>query len=52
MLPDRPALVHDLTRPVPRAQLSARATLGLWVLRVLVTLLSAMVVYTFVVGLH
>jgi hypothetical protein len=34
-------------RPVPRAQLGRRATIALWVLRVLVIILSAMVSYTF-----
>jgi hypothetical protein len=34
-------------RPVPRAQLSRRAMIALWALRVLVIILSAMVIYTF-----
>lgn len=34
-------------QPVPRAQLGRRATIGLWALRVLVIILSAMVIYTF-----
>jgi hypothetical protein len=32
--------------------LTRRITVGLWALRVIVTLLSVMVVYTFVVGLQ
>jgi len=40
-------LVLDKSRPVPRAQLSRRATAALWALRVFVLLLSAMVIYAF-----
>ena len=35
-------------RPVPRAQLGRRAMIALWALRVLVIILTAMVIYTFV----
>jgi hypothetical protein len=41
-------LVADRSRPLPRAQLSARATALLWTLRVVVVVLSVMVIYTFV----
>jgi hypothetical protein len=41
-------LVADKSRPVPRAQLSRRAKIGLWALRVFVLVVSAMVIYTFV----
>jgi hypothetical protein len=44
-------LVERRSTPVDRARLSRRATLGLWALRVLVVVLSAMVVYTFVAQL-
>jgi hypothetical protein len=41
-------LAAETSRPVPRARLSGRARAGLWALRVFVTSLGAMVVYTFV----
>jgi hypothetical protein len=41
-------LVADTSRPLPRKRLSAGGTAGLWALRVFVTTLSAMVIYTFV----
>lgn len=44
-------LVEHRSRPVAPAPLSRPATLGLWALRVLVIVLSAMVVYTFVAQL-
>jgi len=44
-------LVAETRRPVPRAQLSPRAAAGLWVLRIAVVLLSAMVLYAFVARL-
>lgn len=44
-------LVADKSRPLPRAPLSRRASLGLWALRVFVVIISAMVVYTFVAQL-
>jgi hypothetical protein len=40
--------VAETSRRVPRAQLSARATAGLWALRVFVVLVSLMVIYTFI----
>jgi hypothetical protein len=45
---EREQLAVDRARPVPRAELSARANLALWALRVFVGTLSAMVIYTFV----
>ena len=44
-------LVAERSRPVARARLSRRASLGLWLLRVFVVIVSAMVIYTFVSGL-
>jgi len=44
---DRDQLVADTRRPVPRASLSRRASVGLWALRVFVIAVSAMVLYTF-----
>jgi hypothetical protein len=44
--------VAATSRPVPRAALSARATAGLWALRVFVVLVSLMVIYTFIHELH
>ncbi len=45
---ERDQFVAETSRPVPRAVLSARATAGLWALRVFVVLVSLMVVYTFI----
>jgi hypothetical protein len=39
--------VADTERPVPRAQLSTRAAAALWVLRVFVIIIGAMVLYSF-----
>ena len=44
---ERDQLVAETSRPVPRAELSARALAGLWALRVFVVIVSAMVIYTF-----
>jgi hypothetical protein len=49
---ERDQFVAETSRPVPRAPLSARASAGLWALRVFVVLVSLMVIYTFVVQLH
>jgi hypothetical protein len=49
---DRSQFVAETSRPVPRARLTKRVTVGLWVLRVVVCLLSAMIIYTFVAELH
>lgn len=49
---ERDQFVQETSRPVPRAQLGAGASAGLWALRAFVVLVSVMVVYTFVVELH
>jgi hypothetical protein len=49
---ERDQFVAETSRPVPRAALSARVTVGLWTLRVFVVLVSLMVVYTFIDQLH
>jgi hypothetical protein len=49
---DRSQFVAETSRPVTRARLSHRVIVGLWVLRVVVCLLSAMVIYAFVAELH
>ncbi|HMD57259.1 MAG TPA: hypothetical protein VKG82_07290 [Solirubrobacteraceae bacterium] len=49
---ERDQFVAQTSRPVPRAVLSARATAGLWALRVFVVLVSLMVLYTFIDQLH
>lgn len=41
-------LVSDTSRPVPRAQLTARVRTALWTLRIFVVLLTIMVIYTFI----
>lgn len=45
-------LAAETSRPVPRAELSRRARLGLWTLRGFVVAGSAMVIYVFIVNLH
>jgi hypothetical protein len=49
---ERDQFVAETSRPVPRAVLGARATRGLWALRVFVVLVSLMVIYTFIEQLH
>jgi len=49
---ERDQFVAETSRPVPRAALGARATVGLWALRVFVVLVSLMVIYTFIDQLH
>jgi hypothetical protein len=44
-------LTTAISQPVPRVQLCRRAMTALWALRVLVIILSAMVIYTFVTQL-
>ena len=39
--------VADAERPLARAQVSRRATVGLWALRIVVIALDAMVLYSF-----
>jgi hypothetical protein len=41
-------LVAETLRPLPRAHVSPRALLGLWMLRIFVVMVSAMVIYTFI----
>jgi len=41
-------LVSGTSRPVPRRSLSPRADAALWALRIVVMILGAMVIYTFV----
>ena len=40
-------LVADTDRPVPRAQLTTRASAALWILRIFTILVGAMVIYVF-----
>jgi hypothetical protein len=49
---ERDQLVAETSRPLQRAVLGSRATVAMWVLRVLVLVVSAMVVYTFIDQLH
>lgn len=49
---ERDQFVAETSRPVSRVALSARATAGLWALRVFVVLVSLMVIYTFIDQLH
>jgi len=49
---DRGQLVVETSRPVPRAVLTTRVATGLWLLRVVVLLASALVIYVFVAQLH
>jgi hypothetical protein len=49
---ERDQFVAETSRPVPRAPLSARASAGLWALRVFVIVVSLMVIYTFIDQLH
>jgi hypothetical protein len=44
---ERDQLVAETSKPVARAQLSARTIAALWALRVFVVLVSLMVIYTF-----
>jgi hypothetical protein len=49
---ERDQLVVETSRPVRKAALGPRARTGLWMLRVFVVLVSAMVIYTFIDQLH
>lgn len=44
---ERDQLVSDTSRPLPRASMGPAARVALWSLRVFVTVVGAMVVYTF-----
>ncbi len=48
MFLERDQLVADKSRPLERLPLSGRMSVALWVLRVFVVVVSAMVIYTFV----
>lgn len=48
---ERDQLVTDKSRPLPRAPLTPHASIALWALRVFVIVVTAMVIYTFVVQL-
>jgi hypothetical protein len=45
---ERDQFVAETSRPLPRAPLSARASAGLWTLRVFVVVVGLMVIYTFI----
>jgi hypothetical protein len=45
---ERDQFVAETSRPVAPAPLGARASAGLWALRVFVVLVSLMVIYTFI----
>jgi hypothetical protein len=45
---ERDQFIAETSRPVPQAPLGARASAGLWALRVFVVLVGLMVIYTFV----
>jgi hypothetical protein len=49
---ERDQLAAETLRPLPRAHLGSRAVLALWLLRVFVVLVGAMVIYTFIARLH
>ena len=48
----RGQFVAETSQPVPRAALSARASAGLWALRVFAVLVSLMVIYAFIAQLR
>ncbi len=45
-------IVEIASRPLPRNRLSPVANLGLWILRIFVLMISALVVYTFIAALR
>jgi hypothetical protein len=45
-------LVAESSRPLPRYVLGRAASLGLWALRIFVLVITALVVYTFVLSLR
>ncbi|HEY4451000.1 MAG TPA: hypothetical protein VGN13_05350 [Solirubrobacteraceae bacterium] len=49
---ERDQLVAATFLPVAPARLGRRALLGLWALRIFAVVVSAMVIYTFIVRLH
>ena len=44
-------LVAVASRPLPRYQLSSTGNVALWLLRIFVLLITALVIYTFVIAL-
>jgi hypothetical protein len=44
-------VVAAASRPLPRYQLSSAGNVGLWLLRIFVLLITALVVYTFIIAL-
>lgn len=52
MFLERDQLVIDRSKPVTRARLGPRVTFALWVLRLFVFIVGAMVIYTFFSQLH
>lgn len=49
---ERDQFVEETSRPVPQAKLRVGARAGLWALRGFVLAVGAMVLYTFIAGLH
>lgn len=49
---ERDQLTSDTAIPLGRAHLTRRLSIALWVLRVFVIAVSAMVIYTFATSLH
>jgi hypothetical protein len=49
---ERDQLEVEMDKHLPLARLSRWSRLGLWALRVFVVAVGAMVIYTFVAGLH
>ncbi len=49
---ERDQLEVEMDKHLPPARLSRWSRLGLWALRVFVVAVGAMVIYTFVAGLH
>ena len=49
---ERDQFVAETSRPLPPAKLTPRIVAGLWGLRVFVTVVGLMVIYTFVDQLH
>jgi len=44
-------IVAVASRPLPRCQLSSAGNVALWLLRIFVLLITALVVYTFIIAL-
>jgi hypothetical protein len=52
MFLEREQLVRDRSKPVAHAHLGRSAGLALWALRIVALVVSAMVIYTFIVQLN